>query len=318
MDKKNKAEDLLKHMVAQIDGQKEEDVILEGLSSKKRGPQKKSAVVQSSSSVTLDSGEGLQITNVETTYEDWRNIKSKRHHAPKNHIEEWGASDFFYFAKKLYQDKYQEGWNLRVGGGSVEINKIRDKLAEMSGFSSNLMMRDYIVYFFKNNIDYYKKQNGFCFKQMRSDHNIAYFIDHYDYSRSFAAHMNQEKIKNIKPCSLNREDISKSYKVGDTTLLCNYGLVITLNWLVLNKKLNKEQAFRLVSEACQILKDKGLLSAVQKATEVYSPYPIWLPVNSLQEIISQVGHNLQIHAVFNNDQSEQFNFFNDLIERERR
>jgi hypothetical protein len=308
MGEKRNAEDLLKSVIAKIEGKKEDEVVLKDLSSSKKGPKKKSDVIKDSSSITLDSGEGLQITNVGTQYEDWRNIKSKKQYKTKNNIEEWGACDFFYFAKQLYQDKYHESWNLRVGGCSVEINKIRDKLSDICGFVSNLMMKDYIVFFFKNDIDYYKKNGGFYFAQMRYDRHIAYFIDHYDYGNSFASHVKKEKTDNLKTCSVNQEDIAKSYKVGDTTLLCSYGIVIALNWLVLNKKLSQEQAVKLVEETGLMLKANGLLSVVKNATEMYSPYPLWFPIRDIQSIVSKMGYNSTFNVKFVDGKFEQFIF----------
>ena len=84
--------------------------------------------------------------------------------------------------------------------------------------------------------------------------------------------MTKKKQKN-KKYELTKDEIQKSYDMGDTTLVGNYGVVIALNWLLKIKKMDNKKAIKIVLDACREMYGKHMIDIVKSATEIYSPYP---------------------------------------------
>ena len=309
MNNKKTTKDILKEVMASVYNKKVSDIQIESIDQyKKKKNIIKNKEIKKNNPAVVSNNEGLKIFASETSHVDWRDIsKSRRTCKIKESLEEWGAFDFYYFVKNLYHEKYGEEFNLRIGGSSVEINKIRDKLSDFSGFISNLIMRDYIVYFFNNHMDFYKSKYGFYFSQMRRDEHISYFIDHYDYQSSFNAYTKNEK-KSEGSIKISASEISKSFRVSTSTMICAYGLIISMNWLLLNKKMDKEEALKIVDGACKLLKNKGQIKVVYNSTKIYSPYPLWFPFQNINLIDSVKGLFLNSDIKFDKDSNELFNF----------
>ena len=161
---KKDPKDLLREIKSQISGIDPKDISFKDLRKNKKKKSKKVKKVSESeeNSSIISNEEGFSLSNVEITFCDYREIGGKRKRRKKNNLDEWGPFDFFYFAENLYIEKYNKKWNLNVGGNSLEINKIRDKFYDNFGFCCNLIMRDYITYFFENYIDDFISKKG-CF-----------------------------------------------------------------------------------------------------------------------------------------------------------
>lgn len=160
------------------------------------------------------------------------------------------------------------------------------------------MMRDYIIFFFNNYIDYYIREEGdFYFKQMRKTSVMESFKDGYDFQKSFSKYMTKEK-KGNKEKKLTKEEVKKSFSMGDTTLVGNYGVVISLNWLLKIKRMKKKEAIKLIIDACVDMHRKDMIGVVKKATEVYSPYPSNLAFTSPQLIFNKIDKNIKLKVDF--------------------
>jgi hypothetical protein len=306
---KTNVENLLKDVLAHVEGKNANEIHFENLRDrkKKKAPVKAPELAPQVANC-VDSGEGLVLTDVGPSVEDWSSIRKRREHKLKTNLEEWGSFDFYFFTQDVYRRRYGEEWNLRVGGCSVEINRIRDLLMDFAGFVSNLMMRDYILWFVEHHMDYYKKRSGFYFSHMKDQDKIARFVDSYDYRASFTAYMNHEKALDLASFRITAKEVEKSYTLGGTTLLCNYGIVISMNWLLLNKKMSAAEAVGFILNICRQLKMKDLLDVIVEATNSYSPYPSWLPFQKPEAILSKVDPKQKVEVRFTEITSKQFIF----------
>lgn len=308
MMKQKDAKDILREVMSGMGNVSPNDIQFNDLrkrKKKKRKKLKKDYDLKSDSGI-IANDEGFEIIESGTKTCDYRDIAKKRKFKEKNSLEEWGAFDFFRFAHKLYKDKFKTDWDLNIGGNSLEINKIRDKFYDLFGFCCNLIMKDYIVYFFENHIDDFIKRKGdFYFRQMRQDWIIKSFKDGYNFQESFIRYVSKEKSKN-KKYKLENEEIKKSFLLGDTTLVGNYGVVIALNWLLKIKKMDKAEAVKMVVNACREMRKKSMIEIAKNATEIYSPYPSKLLFKSPQLIFDKIDRSIQLEVEFNDNSKLDF------------
>ena len=296
---KKDPKDLLREIKADIKGVPPEDIHFKDLRQKTTKKNKNEKRVENKNdSDIITNDEGFSVSGIGTNFCDYRDIGSKRKLTRKNSLDEWGAFDFFQFAHKLYFEKYKKNWNLNMGGSSLEINRIRDKFYDNFGFCCNLIMKDYIIYFFDNRIDdCIEKFGGFYFNLMRKDWVIEDFVKNYNFRDRFASYISGKKNRNIKN-ELTKESINKAFLIGDTTLVGNYGVVIALNWLLIVKKMPKKEAVELVVNACKDMEERGLGEVVKRSTEAYSPYSSNMLFTSPQLIFNKFNKNAQLKVVF--------------------
>jgi len=280
---------------------KDEGVPIEKIEFRNLRKKNKKTVESESFSDKITNDEGFDVIQNDKDFIGYGEIRKKRRHIkPKNSLEDWGAFDFFEYAHKLYIDKYGMYWNLKAGGNSLEINKIRDNISDSFGFCSNLIMRDYIIYFFNNHIDFFKNNyKEFYFKQMNSENIIKSFLDKYNYKERFIEYIKNEKSKNKQDITL--KEIKDSFLLGDTTLVSNYGIVISLNWLIQKHKMTKKKAALLVVNACKEMYQKGMISVIIKSTEFYSPYPSNIIFKNPQVVLNKIDKNIKIDVEFNDN-----------------
>jgi len=160
------AKDIIREIKADIDGVDPKDIQFKDLrkTNSKNKKVEKTNESESKSGI-IDNSEGFSLTDEAVRYCDYREIAKRGRAKEKNSLEEWGAFDFFRFVHKLYINRYQTDWDLNMGGSSLEINRIKDLFIDVFGYCCNLMIHDYIVYFFDHHIDYFMHKNGFYFRK---------------------------------------------------------------------------------------------------------------------------------------------------------
>jgi hypothetical protein len=298
------AKDILKSVKASMTGQSSKDIQFNDLRQNEKKISKKIKKDSESErkSDIMQNEEGFIITDTGTKFCDYGEIYKKgkkKRIKEKETLEEWGAFDFYRFAHSLYLKKYKDEWHLKIGGSSLEINRIRDKVHDIFGFCCNLIMYDYIVFFFDNYIDrFIKEKEKFYFSQMRCEWVLKSFEEHYDFKDRFAEYSRIEKQKN-KKYILTDESVRDAFLLGDTTLVGNYGVVISLNWLLKVKKMPKKQAVKLVITACKDLHKRDMIEMVKKSTETFSPYPDNLLFSSPQLIFNKIDKSINLNVEFN-------------------
>ena len=292
------AKDVIRDLKADILGVDPKDVELNDLRKRKSRKKKLEKTNESESqSGIISNSEGFSLS-MDTQYVDFKDLCKKGNIKEKNSIEEWGPFDFFRFARKLYHKKYKTDWNLSIGGSSLEINRIKDQFVDVFGYCCNLMIHDYIVYFFDNYVDYFRNKNGFFFSQLRKDYIILSFKESYNFRERFVNYMSHQKQKN-KKYELTKDEIQKSYDMGDTTLVGNYGVVIALNWLLKVKRMGKKEAIKIIINACREMYKKHMIDIVKSATEIYSPYPSNIAFTSPQLIFNKIDEDIKLSVDFN-------------------
>lgn len=301
--------DILRKIKADISGVSPDEITFSNFRDRKKNKKKvKKNIESESNSTIIENEEGFGITNVTVESCSFADI-GKRRLKKKNNLEEWGAFDFFLYTENKYTDKYSIQWGLNIGGGSLEINRIRNKFYDMFGFCCNLIMRDYIDFFFDNYMDVMvNSDSGFYFSQMRNDKIICEFYDGYNFSQSFLQYSESEKTEDKE--TISNKTIKEAYMVGDTSLVSNYGIVISLNWLIKVRDISPTDASRMVLAACRELASKGMIDVVKSATETYSPYPSSLLFKDPQVVMDKIDKSIKLSVEFddNNKDNNKYEF----------
>jgi len=290
--------DILRQVQANILGVSPDEIKFSNFRDRKKKKKKTKKIVESeSSSTTIGNDEGFSITDVTVESCSYADIGGGRKYKQKNNLEEWGAFDFFYYTEKKYIDKYGGVMGLNVGGNSVEINRIRDRFYDLFGFCCNLIMRDYIDFFFDNYIDQMISHHGaFYFRQMREDKFICEFYEGYNFSQSFLQYSESEKSEDKD--TISNKTINEAYMIGDTSLVSNYGIVIAFNWLVKVKNESPTIAAKMVINACRDMAEKGMVKVIKSSTETYSPYPSSLVFKKPQMVMDRIDKNIKLEVEF--------------------
>jgi len=302
---------ILKKISAEVSGLSPDHITFSNFRDKKATSKYKykKNVDNDDKSVIIGNSEGFDISSSETKCCSYGDIplKKQRTVSKKDSLEEWGAFDFFNFARTKYVERYGETWNLKIGGSSLTINRIREKFYDLFGFCCNLTMRDYIDFFFEYYMDYHVSNKGFFFTSMLDEKIICEFHDGYDFSQSFSEHIKNEKIIGNESF-ISQKEIKDSFLIGDTSLVSNYGIVISLNWLLIVKKIPTKDAIKLVISACKELHIKGMIDVVKKSTELYSPYPSNLVFKSPQVLMDKIDKNIKVYIEFNESCNKKLQF----------
>jgi hypothetical protein len=195
-------------------------------------------------------------------------------------VNDWSTPDFYYFVGQLYYRIYKKDFNLNLRPACLEINKLHDILYDKYGKCPNIMLKDYILFFFEKYSSFMQKSGEFYFVWLRNKDVIGSFDKlsyncHKNTVKSFKA--KKENDQNI----LSNREISALYFVSEESMLRAYGPIVMANWLVRYMHFSIEDAKEVVLDNMKRITNKVLLYEVKNVTERLSPYPRWLKITEI-------------------------------------
>lgn len=286
----------------------------------KRKTKKEKKLMISDEQVFIDSGEGLVLTNNGTKYIDFTDIKRSGIFSQDKkikHIFDWDKPrDFVTFVFDLYKKKFKTELNLKLAFSCNEINRIRDDLYDLTNISAPLVTKDYILFCFDTFVpDIVKKQNKFYFSHLRNKYHMVSFANSYNYRESLRKEFDRlrsSKQEISKKYFLQQEEIKQGYSLSKISFLCDYGIIISVNWLIVVKGRDFDEAVNEVVDICLKIKEEGAIQVLQEATEKFSPYPSSLEFkrNDFNSLIEKIDVNLHFNISFSKseDVMSEFNF----------
>ena len=314
MDGMKKQDDLLKNAIARTIDKAATEISID--TSVKKNVKRKKRVDKkkvSDSVTTIKSGEGLEV-DYETQYIGFDQIagRGKRVFKVKPNVFEWDKSlDFVYYIFDLYKKKFNENLSLNSTAASLEISRIRDDLYDVSGIISPLIARDYISFCFNNFIPgILKKGKGFYFSQLRNDSFMKIFMDNYNYAESLKReyHKKDKKIEKTAE-KIDTSEIEQSYLISERKMVETFGIIISINWLIVEKKMLENNAVDMVYDICKRSIQKGAFEKIEKSTLEYSPYSEWLIYScQFKDFLSKIKKEIFVKFENNNIFDQKFNF----------
>jgi hypothetical protein len=270
----------------------------------------------------ISSGEGLEITSSGTQYLDFNDLpKTNFYNKEIGHVFNWDKPrDFVIFTTNLHRDKFNKTIELRLSSSCNEMNKIRDDLYDLTGISSSLVVRDYIVFCFDRFIPSLLKKRGksskFYFGDLRNKFFMNKFVDSYDYKSSLDKEYkklmtkkeNKKEEGKVVQNVITNNEIEEIYLLSDIGFVCNCGIVVAINWLIEVKKVGVDKSVKMVKNICKkIIADK-LFKTVKKSTKKLSPYPESFVFNKEQLDVFLKEMDMEIDVNFLTDKETEFKF----------
>jgi len=246
--------------------------------------------------------DGLSLLEKEDPgYISYGQIKKGRTFKVKENIEDWTSRDFVFFMRELYNEMFEDNWEFNFGGICLEINRIHDDVSLQNGFCNNIVLRDYINYYFK----YYAKRligsnKKFYPSQLRSEKPIKYFLSNYNFKSSFDKEINnREKYKKVE--SIKKHSIEESVLVGEDNFMSEYGLVLFVNWFILVKNEDKVNVIKKAINLCRKMYKHKQFDTVLEVTKLWSPYPDWFAFSNVSKFLKYIKIDLNLEVKFIND-----------------
>jgi len=306
MDGIKKQDDLLKNAIAKTINKEAAEISIGNSVKKNRKKKKKIKVEESSSStVSISSGEGLEV-NYKTQYIGFDKIdgRGKRVFKVKPNVFEWDKPlDFVYYVFDIYKKKFNVSLNLNSTAATLEINRMRDELYDMSGNISSLISRDYIAFCFDNFIpSAIKKGKKFYFNQLRNKVFMKTFLDTYNYSQSLKREHQKKNKKEEKVVEkLDNDKIEQSYLISEKKMVEDCGIIISINWLMVKKGMIEHDAIDIVLGVCKTAFKRGTFSKIEKVTLKWSPYPEGLIYNyQFKHFLNKINRDIFVKFEDNN------------------
>ena len=221
---------------------------------------------------------------------------------PESEIVFWSANDFAYLIKQLHYDRMEKDWNLNWLPACNSVLRVKDKLVDVFGFCDNVMLKDYIEFFFTNYFnEIMRGKDQFYIEMMRYNIVLDTFVSTYDYESSATSacvnrteHMKSEK--KIKP--LTMDAIETAFLLSDETLLYEFGLIVAINWLSLRKGFETKDAAKYMYQVCHRIYQKKRFAKVKRITEKLSPYPEWLLFKNVDALVKKIDSSLSISVAY--------------------
>lgn len=270
----------------------------------KKKPEKKSE------SVRLENKEvdSLEIINsgYAQVYDEVNNpIRKRKSYKPKDNIDQWKPTDFALYIRNLYWDKYQEDWGLVITGVASRITKVMDAFHERMGYYSNLAFKKYIDYFFERHISRVtsERTNSFFFDKLYSKELMHNFKLVYNPAKET---IKENKKKEKENTEITEELLNNSLLLGETNLICNYGLILAYNFMKY-RGFDEEEIENNILDVCKQMFRSGNFDTIKKSTAKYK-YPSYLNSFDFNKILKNVDKNISINIEFINQDIEMFNF----------
>lgn len=243
---------------------------------------------------------------------DYSSLKSNRYEV-KEDVFEWTNKDISYYAGDIYFKRYGSYWNVNIVGATAYISKIKQSIHEILGFCDNVVIKDYIDFYFKNwsDINIKKAKGVFYLQSLVNRSALIDFCNFYDYRTSLDKYSVKKK----------EIDLSKDEGTKEIVMNCIYnrdveltkrGFIFVANCIHSKGNVPIKDALKyILTDIIENNKKDNLYwKKVVEATQNNSPYPDWLLFRNYKSFISLVNKALNSNEdatiVFND--VNKFNF----------
>jgi len=231
-------------------------------------------------------------------------IKNSLSWKVRDDLSEWKNSDFTIYFIQQFRKNIDEEWTCGKVSMILFFGRIFDSVAEILGFCDNIVLRDYVDFFIKEwGMYYWKKKGNFTLWYLKDDRPIKAFVEKYDYNVSFNNFMNEKNKHKIVSTDQERKEISKKrieqyYLAGGENLILEYGLLISLNWLVICKNYSIEHANLHIMGAFSSFHLRGNYQSIIDKTESLNPYPDSFVIKDCDIVLKKFNIEVDLKLTF--------------------
>lgn len=219
-------------------------------------------------------------------------------------IEKWTGYDFACLLRECYIDKTGLDWNLNWLPVINSVLRVKDRLLDLFGLCDNVLLKDYIYFFFRNYFDWFmQSRNSFYISFLEDSKVLNDFLISYDYSGK-PQHEIKKQISTVE-VKVSNETLEASFLLSDNIFLSTFGIVLVINWLILRRGFSNQDAMQYAMRAC---KRTTKMREVVDATKKFEPYPDWFPFKEIKMFLSKINSKYPVDIKFVNNADK----FNDL------
>lgn len=207
-------------------------------------------------------------------------------------IFKWNNKNFSGYILKLYRETFKEDFQCNIVGLVTFVPRISQSLHEINGFCDNVVLKEYIDYYFKNWAKQHSKSSPtgkWGLPSIRFDQPLKQFFNNFNYSDCLRKYQIQFGFS-----FLLKEKIESEFVKGEEELLFSFGPIIFINYLIIEKKIKPSDAAKTL--ACLLTNiyncDKIDLINILKKGENYSPYPDWFVCKNINKILDAVSEKI--------------------------
>jgi len=231
-------------------------------------------------------------------YMEIQNTAKRRNRRVDEEIDQWTGYDFTHFIREKCLESSK--WNLNWLSASQEAARVKDALVDVYGFCDNFMFKDYIDFFFDNYCQSLLDRKGgeFYVGYLRRGSVLQHFAKSYNYAARIKEVYTNNEIEDFGKVDVSNVAINRAFLLSDKILVQKYGVILSVNWLILNKNIALDNAANSILKACKTLYKVKQWQPVIRITEQLSPYPLWFPFQSVDKFVSRIDKNFPIDVTF--------------------
>ncbi|MCD6436499.1 MAG: hypothetical protein J7L15_09010, partial [Clostridiales bacterium] len=124
-----------------------------------------------------------------------------------------------------------------------------------------------------------------------------------------------EEILKISNKKIDSNRMKSSLMVGDENFICDYGIVLSVNWFFYREGMAVRDAAMRVYDVCDKLYKRGIFGVVEKSTVKWGPYPNWFVLcNDFSRFLKKIDEDIQIYIKFEKsvELTKKFNFLKEF------
>ena len=185
-------------------------------------------------------------------------------------LSEWSQRDFSFYMEKEYTNTTGEPWDLNLLGVTTYLSRVKAQLRDFYGFCDNILLKDYIDYFYAEWLSYCKNFNiKFWLNFMLNKKPLSAFCSSYAYQDRTAKTEAPPKTVDSNYSALEK-DLDTFYSLSFEALIFNYGLVLSVNYLLGKHLLNEKKVYDKISQIIRSSTKNGSVVKIKEKTEKYN------------------------------------------------
>ena len=272
---------------------------------KNRNERRKADIVKE-----VTNGEDLFLLSAQKEHTEWGEITYTKDRKLPDNVLNWTNYHFHLYTRDLFNKKSSGEWILKPPSVYLRIQEVRDKFSIIFGGDSPIVFKKAIDYFFENfPKQIVNKEGHFHFNFLIRKEPLTSFCNRY--TRKTFEEMEKQNLSDIFKNSVDRDRMISSLQVGDENFICDYGIVLSMNWFVHRDGMSGKEAAKRVYDVCDKLYKKGIFGVVKKSTIKWSPYPNWFVLcNDFSLFLEKISKDIQIKIEFEKSEqlTKKFNF----------
>jgi hypothetical protein len=192
---------------------------------------------------------------------NWPQSKKPSNYSLKS-LSEWNQRDFAVYMSQEYINNFGHIWDFNSSGVVTYLGRIKAQLRDFYGFCDNIVLKDYIDYFYKEWIAYCENCNiKFWIRFMMNNKPLSAFYSSYTYK------ITEEKTFLPEKKETPEKDFDNYYALSVEALVFNCGLIASVDYLLNKRKMDEKIVYDKISKIIITSIKDGNLSKLKDKSE---------------------------------------------------